>query len=268
MQAGERVQKVLALAGFGSRRACERLLEEGRVTVDGRPAELGSRVDVRTQRLEVDGTPVEVAGEQVHYVLHKPAGVVTTARDPQGRPTVTDLVPDDPRVFPVGRLDRDTTGLLLLTNDGQLAHRLMHPRHGAPKTYVAEVAGTASPRHLAKLRRGVQLEDGPARAETARVVASKPGRSVIELTVREGRNRMVRRMLSELGLPVVSLTRTSIGPLRLGRLKPGAWRKLSPREVHELLRATADAAESDRPGAGRLAAGSARDPGRKRSQGR
>lgn len=169
----ERVQKVLARAGYGSRRACEVLIAEGRVTVDGRPATLGDRVDPGVAALAVDGVPVPTAPGLVHYLLNKPAGVVTTASDPQGRRTVTDLVPPEPRVFPVGRLDYETEGLLLLTNDGELAQRLTHPRFGVEKTYLAEVVGVPTPAAVRRLREGVTLDDGPT--APARVVLVQAG---------------------------------------------------------------------------------------------
>jgi len=222
--------------GFGSRRASEDLIRAGRVVVDGRPAELGTRVAAGFV-VEVDGVRIETGVDLVYVALHKPVGVVTTARDRNGRPTVLDLVDPTPRVFPVGRLDRDSSGLLFLTNDGVFAERVAHPRYEVPKTYVAEVAGRLTPRSLTDLRRGVDLDDGPARAEHVAVKATKAGRSIVELTVREGRNRLVRRMLAACGVEVVSLVRTAIGPIRLGRLKPGMWRHLRRDEVVRVLTA-------------------------------
>jgi 23S rRNA pseudouridine2605 synthase len=236
--AGERLQKVLARAGFGSRRACETLLVEGRVTVDGEVAVLGRRVDVQSDRIEVDGIPVQADPRLVTYLLHKPAGVVTTASDPQGRPTVVDLVPADPRVFPVGRLDMDTEGLLLLTNDGDLAQRLSHPRHGVDKTYLAEVDGVPGERALRRLRRGVELDDGPTAPASARVVGRRSSGSAVEITLHEGRNRQVRRMLDAAGHPVRRLVRTRIGPITDGGLQPGSWRRLDAQEVRALEAAT------------------------------
>lgn len=227
----ERLQKVLAAAGFGSRRACEELIAEGRVTVDGAVAELGNRVDPETAQVEVDGVPVSVRPGLVYYLLNKPRGVVTTASDPQGRRTVVDLVPAEPRVFPVGRLDADTEGLLILTNDGDLTHRLTHPSYGVEKEYLAEVEGGApTPGQLRQLRTGVELEDGvtaPAKA------AAVPPRGV-RLTIHEGRNHQVRRMCEAVGHPVVRLVRTRIGPLADRRLKPGEWRELTTDEVRAL----------------------------------
>jgi 23S rRNA pseudouridine2605 synthase len=232
-QEGERLQKVLARAGFGSRRACEELIAEGRVTVDGELAVLGRRVDPARDRVEVDGVPVSAGAHLVYYLLNKPRGVVATASDPQGRPTVVELVPPEPRVFSVGRLDTDTEGLLLLTNDGDLANRLAHPSHGVEKEYLAEVEGEPTPRALRLLRTGVTLEDGvtaPARATAV------PPRAV-RLTIHEGRNRQVRRMCEAVGLPVVRLVRTRVGPIADRRLRPGAWRPLTPAEVRSLQEA-------------------------------
>jgi 23S rRNA pseudouridine2605 synthase len=232
---GERLQKVLARAGFGSRRVCDELIEAGRVTVDGVVAELGRRVDVGSALVEVDGVPVGIAPDLVHWLLHKPAGVVTTASDPQGRPTVVDLVPDEPRVFPVGRLDFDTEGLLLLTNDGALAHRLTHPSFGVEKEYLAEVDPMPSRGDLRRLREGVELDDGltaPAR------VAALDGRT-LRITVHEGRNRQVRRMVEAVGSTVRRLVRVRIGPLTDTTLTAGEWRALTQDEVRALERATA-----------------------------
>jgi len=233
---GERLQKVLARVGIGSRRVCEDLIAEGRVLVDGEMAVLGRRVDPETALIEVDGAPVGVRPDLVHYVLNKPAGVVTTADDPQGRPTVVGLVPDEPRVFPVGRLDVDTEGLLLLTNDGELAHRLTHPSYGVEKEYVAEVEGLPTRAVLRRLREGVELDDGP----TAPARATLVDPSVVRLTIHEGRNRQVRRMCEAVGHSVVRLVRTRIGPLADRSLAPGAWRELTGAEVRSLQRAVAE----------------------------
>ena len=227
---GERLQKVLAAVGLGSRRACEELIADGRVTVDGEVAELGRRVDPDTARVEVDGVPISVRPGLVHYLLNKPAGVVTTASDPQGRPTVLDLVPSEPRVFPVGRLDAATEGLLLLTNDGDLAHRLTHPSFGVEKEYLAEVDTPPSRGDLRRLREGVDLDDG--RTAPARVSLVPP--RAVRLVIHEGRNRQVRRMLDAVGHPVRRLVRTRIGPLTDRRLRPGEWRPLTPAEVRSL----------------------------------
>ena len=235
MTEGERLQKVLARAGFGSRRACEELIEDGRVTVNGEVAVLGRRVDPEGDRVAVDGVPLSIRPGLVHYLLNKPRGVVTTASDPQGRPTVVALVPGQPRVFPVGRLDADTEGLLLLTNDGDLAHRLTHPRYGVEKEYLAEVEGRPSPAAVRRLREGVDLEDG--RTAPARVALVPP--NALRLTIHEGRNRQVRRMCEAVGHPVLRLVRTRIGPVADRRLAPGRWRPLTVEEVRALEEAAA-----------------------------
>ena len=237
---GERLQKVLARAGLASRRASEELIAEGRVRVNGVVAELGRRIDPEADEVTVDGVPVPVAPGLVHYLLNKPRGVVTTAADPQGRPVVVALVPDEPRVFPVGRLDADTEGLLILTNDGGFAHRLTHPSFGVPKEYLAEVEGEPGRAALRTLREGVDLDDG--RTAPARVTPVSPG--VLRLVICEGRNRQVRRMCEAVGHPVRRLVRTRIGPVADRRLAPGSWRSLTPGEVRSLE------AEAAREGAG------------------
>lgn len=230
---GERLQKVLARAGLGSRRACEELIEDGRVEIDGRTAALGARVDVEHAEVRVDGVPIGVRPGLVHYLLNKPAGVVTTAEDTHGRPTVLEVVPPVPRVHPVGRLDMDTEGLLLLTNDGTLTHRLTHPSFGVEKEYVASVEGRPGRGALRALREGVDLEDG----RTAPAKVSVPAPGVLKLVIHEGRNRQVRRMCAAVGHPVVRLVRTRIGPLRDPDLAPGQWRELTRDEVRALERA-------------------------------
>ena len=232
---GERLQKVLARVGIGSRRVCEDLIAEGRVLVDGEVAVLGRRVDVETALIELDGAPIGVRPDLVHYLLNKPAGGVTTADDPEGRPTVVGLVPTEPRVFPVGRLDFGTEGLLLLTNDGELAHRLTHPSFGVEKEYVAELQGSPSRATLRRLREGIELDDGVT--APARAALLEP--SVLRLTIHEGRNRQVRRMCDAIGHPVVRLIRTRIGPLADRSLTPGAWRELTGDELRSLQRAVA-----------------------------
>ena len=235
--AGERLQKVLARAGVASRRACEELIAEGRVTVNGVVAALGRRVNPAVDVVAVDGGLVPVAPGLVHYLLNKPVGVVSTAADPHARQTVVDLVPPEPRVFPVGRLDADTEGLLVLTNDGELAHRLTHPSFGVEKEYLAHVDGDPSPSALRRLREGVELEDGlTAPARVARLEAG-----VLRITIHEGRNRQVRRMCEAVGHPVRRLVRTRVGPLSDRRLKPGQWRLLEPAEVRDLAAAAAAA---------------------------
>ena len=223
-----RLNRYLASTGMGSRRTADEVIRAGRVTVNGVTAGLGVVVadgdDVR-----VDGRPVAVQATTV-VLLHKPAGVVTTARDPQGRPTVLDFVPADVRLFPVGRLDRETTGALLLTNDGELADRLMHPRNGVRKTYVATVASNPPEGVLARLRSGVRLDDGPTAPADVRLAA--PGR--VEITIHEGRNRQVRRMLAAVGHPVRALHRSRYAGLGVGDLRPGEWRTLDDAEVEAL----------------------------------
>lgn len=231
---GERLQKVLARLGFGSRRACEDLIADGRVTVNDEVAILGRRVDVEQDRVAVDGAPVGVRPDLVHYLLNKPSGVITTADDPQGRQTVVELVPTKPRVFPVGRLDGDTEGLLIMTNDGDLAYRLTHPRFGVEKEYLAQIGGEPSRAALRQLREGVELDDG--RTAPARVTAVQAG--VLRITIHEGRNRQVRRMCEAVGHPVQRLIRTRIGPIADRRLAPGEWRPLARDEVRALEVAT------------------------------
>jgi 23S rRNA pseudouridine2605 synthase len=233
----ERLQKVLARAGLGSRRACEDLIREGRVSVNGVPASLGQRVDPSRDEVALDGVRVPLDPGLRYYMLNKPAGVVTTSRDPQGRADVSRFLPPGPRTFPVGRLDRDTEGLLLLTNDGDLANRVMHPRYGIEKEYLAEVDALPGGRTLARLTRGVRLEDGVARAKSVRRVARSGERAALQVVMVEGRKREVRRMLSAVGLGVRRLVRVRIGPLRLGRLPPGDVRPLEPEEVRSLLAA-------------------------------
>ena len=230
MTEGDRLQKVLARAGLASRRVCEDLIAEGRVKVNGEVADLGRRVDPLTDVIEVDGGLVPIAPGLVYYLLNKPAGVVTTAADTHGRATVVELVPTDPRVFPVGRLDADTEGLLLLTNDGELTHRLTHPSFGVEKEYLASVEGDPSPAVLRTLREGVELEDGV----TAPAKAVRVSEGLIRLTIHEGRNRQVRRMCEAVGHPVTRLVRSRIGSLADRKLKPGEWREVTPEEVRAL----------------------------------
>ncbi len=227
---GERLQKVLARIGLGSRRACEEFIAAGRIAVNGETAELGRRVDIARDRIELDGVPLPVLPGLVHYLLNKPAGVVTTADDPEGRPTVVELVPAKPRVFPVGRLDTATEGLLILTNDGELAQRLAHPSYGVDKEYIAEVEGVPGAGALRRLRNGVELDDGLT--APARVGVVSPG--VLRIVFHEGRNRQARRMCDAVGHPVRRLVRTRIGPLSDPGLRPGSWRELTDAEVRAL----------------------------------
>jgi 23S rRNA pseudouridine2605 synthase len=233
----ERVQKVLAAAGVGSRRACEELIAAGRVTVDGQVANLGQKADPHVHVIAVDGERVPVKPGLVHLLLNKPRDVVTTVNDPQGRATVMELVPPSPRVYPVGRLDRDTEGLLLLTNDGELANRLTHPRYGVEKTYVAQVRGPVKRRAMRALRDGVELDDGVAAAVSVRELGASGERVLLELTLAEGRKREVRRMLAAVGHPVERLARVRVGPMTLGEISPGKYRPLNTAEVRALYRA-------------------------------
>jgi 23S rRNA pseudouridine2605 synthase len=240
---GERLQKVLARAGYASRRACEELIRQGRVAVNGAAAVLGSRVDTEHDRVTVDGVPVSFDTTLVYYLLNKPAGVVTTVRDPQRRRTVVDLVPKAPRVVPVGRLDYDTEGLLVLTNDGELTNLLAHPRHGVDKTYLAEVEGVPKPADVKRLRDGVELDDGMTAPARVRIVQRAADHAALEITIHEGRNRQVRRMGDAIGHRVRRLVRTRIGPLHDRNLAPGEWRPLTAPEVRALYAAAlADAA--------------------------
>jgi 23S rRNA pseudouridine2605 synthase len=234
---GERLQKVLAAAGLGSRRACEELIEAGRVTVDGEVAQLGDRVDPMRAEIRVDGERVNVNPTLTYLMLNKPRGVVTTADDPEGRPTIYDLVNVRERVFPVGRLDMDTEGLLLLTNDGTLAHALMHPSSRVPRTYVAQVRGKPGRRHVRGLRSGVELDDGPASAEDVRVLGDAKGSALVEIVLTEGRKREVRRMLAAVGLPVERLARVAFDGVEIGDLRQGKWRPLTQREISRLYAA-------------------------------
>jgi 23S rRNA pseudouridine2605 synthase len=223
-----RLNAFLARAGVASRRRADELIKAGRVTVNGEPGQLNTVVGA-CDRVEVDGQEVE--RQRLRYVLlHKPAGVLTTAHDPQGRPTVVELVPDEPRVVPVGRLDADTTGALLLTNDGQLAHRLAHPRYGVEKTYVAEVEGDPDEEAVQRLRDGVELDDDL----TASARARRLGRGRVELVLHEGRKHQVKRMLAAVGHPVTRLHRPVYAGLTLEGLEPGACRELEPSEVERL----------------------------------
>jgi 23S rRNA pseudouridine2605 synthase len=229
-QDGEKLQKVMARSGIASRRASEELIDEGRVRVNGEVAWLGARVDASQDRIEVDGVLLSVDVDNVYYLLNKPAGYVTTANDSHGRRTVVELVPGAPRVFPVGRLDYQTEGLLILTNDGPLTQLLTHPSFGVEKEYVAKVQGELSAGSLRRLRDGVELDDGM----TAPAKVSQPAPGMVRLTIHEGRNRQVRRMLDFVGHPVIALARTRIGPISDASLRIGMWRALSGEEVRAL----------------------------------
>lgn len=230
---GVRLQKVLARLGYGSRRSVEELIVAGKVTVNGTEAELGRRINPELDKVEVDGVLIGVAPGLVYYLLHKPAGVVTTMADTHDRPIVTDLVPDSPRVFPVGRLDLETEGLLLLTNDGDLTHRLTHPSFGVEKQYFVQLDKPITRGHLRQLREGIDLEDGMTSPAKAAAIAE----NIIRLTISEGRNRQVRRMLAALDYDVTRLVRIRIGPVTDRSLKAGEWRELSQDEVHSLAKA-------------------------------
>src|SRR4051794_40759054 len=237
---GERLQKVLARAGVGSRRVVENMVDQGRIAVNGSTVMVqGMRVDPGRDRIAVDGVRIEVRDDRVTYALNKPAGVITAMSDDRNRPTVGDLVGDlAPGLVHVGRLDQATEGLLLVTNDGELAHRLAHPSYEVKKTYLAQVSGSV-PRDLGRrLKKGVQLDDGPVAVDSFQVMDTHAGQSVVEVVLHEGRKHIVRRLLAEVGLPVNRLTRTAVGPIELARMRTGTIRKLTRQEVgalHELV---------------------------------
>jgi len=238
-----RLSKVLAAAGLGSRRVCDDMIAAGRVAVNGEVAVLGRRVDVDHDRITLDGVLVPARAGLVYYLLNKPSGVITTASDPQGRPTVVDLVPPEPRVVPAGRLDAETEGLLVLTNDGDLVFTLTHPSRGVDKAYLAEVVGVPTASSLRALREGVVLDDGVTAPARVVLVQEHGETAALELVIHEGRNRQVRRMCEAVGHPVKRLVRTRIGPLTDTTLKPGAWRPLSQAEVRSLYEAGANLAD-------------------------
>ena len=232
-----RLQKLLATSGVASRRKCEELMLAGEVEVDGEVVtRLGTKVDPTTAVIRVSGKRLPPASPNVYLVLNKPRGVVSTMSDPQGRRTLGDLVADRPeRLFHVGRLDTDTSGLIVLTNDGDFAQRLAHPSHEVDKTYVAEVDGEVTKATLRTLLHGVTLDDGPVTVSKARLVQEGQGKSIVEVVIHEGRNRIVRRLLDHVGHPVTRLTRTAIGPVRVGRLREGEMRELTNDELGSLL---------------------------------
>ena len=238
---GERLQKALARAGLGSRRMAEILIEAGRVTIDGRVAELGNRVDADSQEIRVDGKLVPAAPNAVYFLLNKPIGVITTADDPHGRPTVVEMIDTHVRIFPVGRLDMTTEGLLILTNDGRLAHLLTHPSVGIEKEYLVRVEGDPSPSSIRRLREGIDLEDG----RTAPAQVSRVSDGVLRIVIHEGKNRQVRRMCEAIGHDVIRLVRTRIGPIHDAKLTPGASRALSVGEVRKLMDAVGVATPSE-----------------------
>jgi pseudouridine synthase len=237
--AGVRLQKVLAAAGVGSRRHCEQLIGEGRVQVDGETVcRFGARVDPARQVIRVDGKRIPVREDLVYLALNKPAGVVSTMSDDRGRPAIGDYLGGRAeRLFHVGRLDHDTEGLILLTNDGELAHRLSHPRYGVAKTYLADVDAPLSRDLSRRLTAGIELADGVASADRFRVIDQAGSRALVEITLHEGRKHIVRRMLAEAGHPVRRLVRTQVGPVRLESLRPGATRELTTAEIGELYAA-------------------------------
>jgi 23S rRNA pseudouridine2605 synthase len=232
----ERLQKILARAGVASRRAAENYIRQGRVTVNGRlVSELGSKADPERDDIRVDGERLRLKVEKLYLLLNKPRGYVTTLSDPQGRPTVADLLRGLPRLFPVGRLDYDTEGLLVLTNDGEFAQLLGHPRFGVPRTYRATVKGVPSPARLARLERGVKIDAGRSvKAQGVRLIKAEEDRATLELSISEGRHHQVKRMFMAIGHPVRRLRRVALGPVSLGDLRPGALRPLSPGEVEQL----------------------------------
>ena len=236
---GVRLQKVMAAAGVGSRRACEELIEKGRVSVNGATVrEQGMRVDPEADVVRVDDMRINTGTSRTYLALNKPRGMVTAMTDPDGRPTVGDLVEQrTDRVFHVGRLDADSEGLLLLTNDGELSHRLTHPSYEVPKTYLAEVLGPVARDVGRRLKAGVELEDGPARVDEFRLVSSSGNRVMLELVLHDGRKHIVRRMLEEVGHPVQRLVRTSVGPVQLGIKRAGKIRVLTPQELSALFKA-------------------------------
>ena len=233
-----RLNRYLAACGLCARRKCETLIREGRVAVNGvNVTELGTTVDPRRDKVVVDGKSVSPPSDTTYVLLNKPEGYLTTASDPRGRPTVMDLFPSGGgRLFPVGRLDSDTRGLLLMTDDGKLAFRLAHPRYGVDKKYVAVVEGRPSASDLDALRAGLELEDGPTLPAKVKLLSPGCPRSLVEIVIHEGRKRQVRRMMEAVGHPVVELTRTGIAFLELGDMKPGAGRELKAEEVQRLRR--------------------------------
>lgn len=235
---GIRLQKVMASAGVASRRVCEDLIVQGRVRVDGKVVrELGTRIDPSVARVEVDGRPIQLDPDRVYFAFHKPKGVVSSMADEMGRKDLSHYFFGVDRVFNVGRLDTDTTGVILMTNDGELANQLAHPSFGVEKLYVAKVQGAIQRSELQKLIEGVRLDEGLVRADSARILDQNQEFSLVEVVLHSGQNRVVRRMFDAISHPVMDLTRKSFGPLRLGSLKPGAFRELSKLEVSYLMMA-------------------------------
>jgi 23S rRNA pseudouridine2605 synthase len=230
-----RIQKAIANAGLMSRRAAEDAMVEGRVLLNGQPVVLGDRVDPSRDVLTLDGAPVPVSEELETYLLNKPLDVISTAADPQGRTTVVDLIDSDKRLYPIGRLDADSEGLILVSNDGELTNRITHPSFGVTKRYLAEVEGAIGRATVHRLTVGVDLDDGPARARSATLVERRSDRSLVELVMMEGRNREVRRMLEASGHPVTRLVRTAIGGLSDSDLKPGTYRRITATDIQRIL---------------------------------
>lgn len=235
MSTPQRLQKILASAGIASRRHSEDLIESGRVAVNGTVVtELGSKADPEVDRITVDGIPLSLSTEKVYLALNKPGGYITSRRDPRRRRTVMDLVPDFPGLHPVGRLDYDTSGLLILTNDGDFTHALTHPRYGIAKTYQAMIQGRPSEMALNRLREGVVLDDGPTAPAVVHRLGSEGRAALIQITIHEGRNRQIRRMFEAIGFPVIRLQRTAIGPVYLRDIQMGNWRPLTQDEITAL----------------------------------
>jgi 23S rRNA pseudouridine2605 synthase len=235
---GERLQKVLAAAGLGSRHACEEIIADGRVSVNGRVVLVrGTRVDPAVDLVEVDGIRVDTQAEPRYFLLNKPPGYLTTLDDPQGRPTILDLFKEKGRFFPVGRLDLESRGLLLLTNNGFVAHRVTHPSFGVDKSYVVRVKGRITPGVLKRLREGVDLEEGHTSPARVKVVGHEGGFTILEFVIHQGWKRQIRRMCDAVGLPVSDILRTRLGPLSIERLPEGEWREMTPSEVGALFKA-------------------------------
>ncbi len=242
----ERLQKILAQAGYGSRRACEAIIASGRVEVDGRIARLGDKADPTTQRIIVDGEPLRLPRGHTYIALYKPRGVISTTRDPGGRRTVLDLVPLPQRLYPVGRLDAESEGLILLTDDGELTERLTHPRYGHPRVYRVLVHGEPTARTLERWQRGITLDGKSARFHRVEVEAQERGRTWLRVTVLEGRKHLIRRIVAALGHPAMRLIRVKMGPISLGKLRPGQWRYLNRSELHALRKAVSRATSPSR----------------------
>jgi pseudouridine synthase len=235
---GERLQKVLAAAGLGSRRACEEIIAHGRVSVNGSKVLVqGTRVDPAVDTVEVDGIRLDMQVKPRYFLLNKPPGYLTTLDDPHGRPTILDLFKEEGRFFPVGRLDLESRGLLLMTNNGFVAHRLTHPRFEVDKTYMARVKGRVGPGVLKRLREGVDLEEGRTSPARVKVVGSEGDSTVLELVIHQGWKRQIRRMCDVVGLAVIDLMRTRLGPLSIEKLPEGKWREMTPSEVDALFKA-------------------------------